>query len=76
MTNPNDPAFPAPDTINYISGERFTPLIEGLSKREHFASMFLQGLISKYSLQKPEDQDLVSKVAVELADTFIKTLND
>lgn len=80
MTNKNDLAFPAKVSWGEkgVFGE---PVIAermsaGLTKREYFASMFLQGLISKYSLQKPEDQDLVSKVAVELADTFIKALND
>lgn len=48
---------------------------ETLTKREHFASIALQGLLTKYSLNKPEDQQLVCQMAVELADSLIVELN-
>lgn len=46
-----------------------------LSKREYFAAMILQGLVSKYTMNKPDDQFTISKMACELADEFIKHLN-
>ena len=46
-----------------------------LTKREIFALHILGGLVSKYTLTKPEDQQTISFIARELADTFIKELN-
>ena len=49
--------------------------LNGLTKREHIATMVLQGLVSKYTLNTPEDQHTISKLAIELADTFINEYN-
>lgn len=64
MTNPNDTAYP------YTSNN----LEEGLTKRELFAAMAMQGILAN------PDPDLVSApgialIAVEEADSLIKELN-
>lgn len=46
-----------------------------LTKREYFAAMILQGLVSKYNMNAPQDQATLSQMAVELTDEFIKHLN-
>lgn len=40
MTNPNDPAFPE------TSGENGAEIKKGLSKREYFAAMAMQAIVS------------------------------
>lgn len=45
-------------------------------KREEIAAMLLQGFISKYTFNKPEDQDIVCKLSVQLADELLKQLNE
>ena len=46
----------------------------GLSKREYFAILCMQGLASKYNLKEPNDQEIISKMAVELADSLLTEL--
>lgn len=43
----------------------------GFSKREYGAFMIMQGLCSKYSLNKPEDQQVLAQMSQELADTLL-----
>ena len=51
MTNPNDPAFPqtipvmdtSSGSVAYKIGEQFIP---GLTKREYFSAMAMQGLMT------------------------------
>ena len=50
--------------------------LNGLTKRELFAKDILCGLLSKYSLGKPEDQNIITQLSVELADTLLEKLND
>lgn len=47
-----------------------------LTKREIIALHIFNGLVSKYTLNNPEDQETISKMAIELADTFIKELKN
>lgn len=61
--------FPALDNEGNYGNEK------GLTKREYFASLVLQGLLTKYTLKTPEDQTIISKMAIELTDTFISELN-
>ena len=44
-------------------------------KREHFAGLALQGLLARYSLNTPEDQKTITKMAVELSDELLKQLS-
>lgn len=66
MTKPEDMAFP-------ISG--FYP---GLSKREHFAAMAMNGLLSNqdHSSESWNDQDQIAEKALSMADELIKSLNE
>ncbi len=63
-TNPDEPIQTIEYNNNYISN--------GLTKREYFAAMALQGLLSDYESESIEDY---SKYAVKLADTLIEELN-
>jgi hypothetical protein len=47
----------------------------GLTKREYYAGLAMQGLISKYTLKDHEDQKIVCQLSVELAETLITELN-
>lgn len=62
ITRPNDPANPAAEGPNGF---------KGLTKREHFAALALQGLINATWCPTQE----VAKTAVEQADALINALN-
>lgn len=46
-----------------------------LTKREFMALEILKSLLTKYTLNKPEDQKTLSQLSVELADTLLIELN-
>jgi hypothetical protein len=46
--------------------------ISGLTKHQYIAIAVLQGLVSKYTMNTPEDQKTLSKLSMEIADTFIE----
>ena len=64
ITRANDLSYPVRkmDTINYT----------GLTKREYFASMALQGLLTKYG---SDYQVQIAKDAIYWADSLIDELN-
>ena len=64
ITRANDLAYPVRkmDTINFT----------GLTKREYFAAMALQGFITKYGVECQEEH---IKQAIFVADIFIEELN-
>lgn len=74
MTNGNDTIFPAPLGLNYTSG---------LTVREHFAAMAMQGHLANIETLRALSQDkspnglfeLTAKAAVEMADALIEALN-
>lgn len=43
-------------------------------KREMFAAMAMQGLLSQYKLNAPIDQQIVARLSVELADELLTQL--
>lgn len=45
----------------------------GLTKREYFAALAMQGIISNWKLKDPDD---VCRMSVNLADKLIKALNE
>lgn len=47
---------------------------DGLTKREYFAGIAMQGLISKYKLNTPEDQNIIGRLSVEIAEELLKCL--
>lgn len=67
MMNPNDFAFPAVLSENY---ESYDP---GLTKREYFAAMAMQGFLS--GPDGSDDADLTAKQARLHADALIAELN-
>lgn len=72
MTNPNDPAFPSP----IIAVKDGKPIHEGggLTKREFFAAMAMQGWNT--GLEEPFDIAIGMKHCVAVADALIKVLNE
>ncbi|QSV55614.1 MAG: hypothetical protein HEP80_18815 [Dolichospermum sp. UKL201] len=71
QTNKNDSAFPIFDG----SGEHFIKH-RGLSKREYFAALALQGILSNPFLNPDEyNPNLNACLAIEAADTLIHRLN-
>lgn len=93
MTNPNDNAFPRALPQGYIHADDvdahfWERQANGMSKREYFAAMAMQGLLScpdtvngwGYSekvMTKPEDFfAVVSIMATGIANTLIARLNN
>ena len=71
MTQPNESAYP-------IVGADF-PTTHGLSKREYFAAIALQGLLSSSQLEIPDNVQptvVVPELAVEYADGLIQALGE
>lgn len=78
MTNANDGINPETITIdtngnvykssNYISNE-------GLTKREYFAAMAMQGLLSNEKVYRDSNLPSVSELSVRQADALINELN-
>lgn len=66
MTTPtygDEPAFPQVGSIG------------GLSKREYFAGLAMQGLLPTSNKQEPGWADIVSQAAVIIADTLLDELS-
>ena len=61
-TKPNDPVYP----------NKFVPILYGLTKREYFAAMAMQGFITKYGVDCQEQH---IKQAVFMAEFLIEELN-
>ena len=61
-TKANEPAYPNKQVSSW----------KGLTKREYFAAMAMQGLLADYESEYIEDY---SKYAVKLADALIEELN-
>lgn len=66
ITNPNDTAFPDQHLIG-----------QGLTKREYFAAMALQGLLSdrQHAIKMKHIYNAFTNKAVRLADELIQELN-
>jgi hypothetical protein len=67
MTDPIEPAFPALDQM----GDG--PL--GLTKREYFAAMALNGVATQYP-HSSADANVYAQMVVDLADAIIAKLNE
>jgi hypothetical protein len=85
MTNPNDPAFPDNDP-DIKSRQAMGILTNGLTKREYFATMAMQGCVGReghfylYADPKSKTEDVntperYAQVAVACADALIAELN-
>tara|TARA_R110002126_G_scaffold50962_2_gene139951 strand:+ start:284 stop:523 length:240 start_codon:yes stop_codon:yes gene_type:complete len=71
-TNPNEPAFAKP-AFYHPNGGLDSPN-EGLTKREYFASMALQGIIANKDGLDIKIERIVES-AVDTADALIEELN-
>jgi hypothetical protein len=69
MTNPNDLAYP-------IGNDEGYPVYPGLTKREFFAAMAMQGYLASYAglSSSPFVEHIASK-ATQFADALIEELN-
>lgn len=77
MTNPNDPAFP-PDLTGIPEGSIFDYLAsqKGLTKREYFAAMAMQGITAYHeAVLRTETSTQLASRAIALADALIVELN-
>lgn len=72
MTKPNDPAFSRAAFYHPDGG--YIPAQEGMTIREYFAAMALQGLLSTDNDHSPHNW--YAEKSVELADALIKALNE
>ena len=73
-TNPNDPVAPVTEWIKdktSDTGFRHST-IPGLTKREYFAAMAMQGILPVNDIQI----DFVAQQAVKFADALISALNE
>ena len=77
MKNSQQPAYPCIDTI-CPDGTRCEPLNTGLTKREYFAAMAMQGLLMNYVVNgqygSHPDFPMVSSIAVRCADSLLEEL--
>lgn len=69
MTNGQESAFPEVQEVPQFSYHSY-----GLTKREYFASMAMQGVLSDPT-NESLSQKAIAIYAVEMADTLIKELN-
>ena len=71
-TNPNDPAFPSHGTMGEVC-------YEGMTKREIFAAMAMNGLCHDYgrnSCVETGTHENIAMISVKLADALIQKLNE
>lgn len=71
-TNGNDTAFPVDGEY---AGEALLKGTSGLSKREIFAAIAMQGLLANQSTGRFIDPQRVPNMAVQQADALIEELN-
>lgn len=78
-TEPNQPAFPvSEETTDRI--DQGIKIYSGISKREYFAAMAMQGLLASFTEKAAigawgSELELVAKTATEVADAIMKVLN-
>jgi hypothetical protein len=72
MNNQNSPAFPT--EIAFNEKTKVTTISHGLTKREYFAGLAMQGYIVERHGQDDIDRAKVAKWSVKLADELLKQL--
>lgn len=73
-TEPNDLAYPAMDLNSYAGVERMELRHNGLTKREYFAGLAMQGILSGRSYYVLNDRTK-AEYAIIMADLLIEELN-
>lgn len=71
MTNPQDNAFPTPEFYE----ERYVGCSNGLTKREYFAALALQGLLAQHEITPATSIKLLVARAAAAADELVEQLN-
>jgi hypothetical protein len=66
MQDLTSPAFPVVETDTDQS------VSIGLTKHELGALMIAQGLVAKYNLKSPEDQQIIAQLSYELSATILE----
>lgn len=73
MTNSEQPINPISNEDNYEN----TTYLRGLTKREYFAGLAMQGMLANgYGDFKTEFNDYIAKLAIEQADELLKQLEN
>jgi hypothetical protein len=72
-TLPNEQAFPIPasHTVQYGS----TRTVYGMTKREYFAAMVMQGITANMKLGEDSGYQTIAEWSVKQADALIEALN-
>lgn len=73
MTNGNDGAYARAGS--WLTSEDGDPGEQGLTKRELFAAMAMQGMFTNELLSGSEENANIAKDAVSAADALIEALN-
>lgn len=73
-TNPNDAAFARPHSEDEFN-EEICHSQKGLTKREYFAALAMQGMLAYGNEKESYDPMRVPDKAVEIADALIQELN-
>lgn len=82
MTNPDDPAFPRTNPIHGMIGQKVKEIgnhfVPGLTKREYFASLAMEGLIGGRAyngINEENDKRWVAEESIGFTDALIAELN-
>lgn len=67
-TNPESPVFPL--VVDVIDSQW------GLTKREYFAAMMMQAMLSNSSVSVNESNSILARSAIQKADALIEHLNE
>ena len=83
MKNSEKPIYPIRTTHGKLCGEADSgwlkdyKMLTGISKREHFAGLAMQGIISNHAIiDNVNYLDWVAKLAIEMADKILKQLEE
>lgn len=76
MNNLQLPAYPTIESVNH-AGELVETKTKdnGFTKLELASLMIAQGLVTKYNLKEPSDQNIIARLSVELATEVLKEAN-
>jgi len=75
MANKKDSAFARPAYVS-SSGNTFSPPQEGLTKREYFAALALQGMLAYHNRPDADGWDRIAKESVAAADALLEKLKE
>ena len=69
MDNLKQPAYPL--VVKQSDFSMDTEVYTGFTKHEKAAMMIAQGLVSKYNMSSPSDQETIAKLSLELAEEIL-----